>query len=159
MNSWHKTLASLFATLSLTPWTAHPGDAKARRYSEGAISFQLCSSNVRTIGLYKQSGSGNLWHFVVVLNERGTSQFKELEKRYFGKPAEIVWVGVKFGHRRLDIVNLSATRNLMLVSRWETYSKAQARMSLLHDRLLHKPDLSAPCGAQVDYYTKKATSI
>lgn len=142
-----KTFDLLLAAILLTPSWVHAADTTAGDASERVIRFQLCSSNVKNIGLYKQSGLGNLWHFVVILNDDGTKQFADLQKKRFGDPVEIVWAGVEFGRRRLNIIDLSAAHNLMLVSKWENYRRAQAKMALLHRRLLHKDRLDEPCGA------------
>ena len=121
--------------------------AGAKPPSVHLIRFQLCSHNVKSIGLYKQSGDGALWHFVITLNDAGTAQFRRLQHEYFGEPVEIVWAGVQFGQRRLNIVDLADTHNIMLVSRWQKYRDAQAKIALLKQRLLHKRNLRSPCGS------------
>lgn len=159
MSSWQKALSLTFASMLFMLWGLHTRAATTGRDSDGVVRFQLCSTNVKSIGLYEQSGAGKLWHFVVTLNGEGTRQFRELEERRRGEPVEIIWAGVKFGDGRLDIVNLSTVHNLILVSRWQTYRKAQAKMSLLHSRLLRKPELGAHCGAQVGRDGKRDASI
>lgn len=159
MSTWQKALSLTFVSMLFVFWGLRAGAATSGRDSEDLIRFQLCSTNVKSIGLYEQSGSGKLWHFVVTLNDEGTRQFRELEERHHGEPVEIIWAGVNFGNGRLDIVNLSTVHNLILVSRWQTYRKAQGKISLLHSRLLRKPELGAPCGAKVGRDGKRGASI
>lgn len=159
MSSWHKAFGLTVVSTLFVLWGLHARAATAGHDSDSVIGFHLCSSNVKSIGLYEQSGSGKLWHFVVTLNDEGTRQFRELEDKHRGEPVEIIWAGVNFGNRRLDIVNLSTVRNLILVSRWQTYRKAQAKMALLHSRLLRNPDSGAPCGVQVGRDGKKGAVI
>lgn len=129
--------------------------AGAKPLSDYPMRFQLCSDNVKSIGLYKQSGAGNLWHFVIILNDAGTAQFRKLQHEHFGEPVEIVWAGVQFGRRRLNIVDLADTRNLMLVSRWQKSREAHARIALLKRRLLHKWNLNSPCGSTESSVSQK----
>jgi len=137
---------TLFASVALTFCSLSSCIAGAASPSGHVIRFHLCSDNVKSIGLYKQSGDGNLWHFVITLNDAGTVQFRTVQHSHFGEPVAIVWAGVQFGRRRLDIADLSDTRNLLLVSRWQRYREAQARIALLKRRLLHKQNLHSPCG-------------
>ncbi len=138
---------TLLATVVLTACALSARIAGAKPPSDQLIRFQLCSHNVKSIGLYKQSGAGDLWHFVINLNDAGTAQFINLQHKYFGEPVEIVWAGVQFGHRRLNIVDLADTRNIMLVSRWQKSRDAQAKITLLKRRLLHKRNVHSPCGS------------
>lgn len=158
MSSLQKTLGLAFLSVCLS-CELHARAATAGHDLQSVIRFQLCSRNVKSLGLYKQSGTGKLWHFVVILNDMGTMQFRELENKHLDEPVEIVWAGVKFGSGQLNIVNLSTVRNLILVSKWEPYGKARAKMTLLHDRLLRKSDLAAPCGAQVARDSKRVDLI
>lgn len=159
MSSLHKALCLTIVSVLLMFWWSHARAATTKPDSGNVIRFQLCSNNVKSIGLFEQSGFGKLWHFVVTLNDEGTRQFRELEEKHRGEPVEIVWAGVNFGDRRLDIVKLSTVHNLMLVSRWQTYRKAQAKMSLLHSRLLSKSESGAACGAKLGRDGKKSALI
>lgn len=121
-------------------------NASAKSPTHKVIKFELCADNVKSLGLYKQA-NGDLWHFVITLNDMGTDQFRRLQAEHFGQQVEIVWVGVEFGKRLLDIVDLSDKHQLFLVSRWLTHRVAQNRIAVLKSRLLHKMNLDIPCGA------------
>lgn len=109
--------------------------------------FALCSSNVKSLILTKVPGSGTKWEFVITLNRSGARQFRQLELERPGELVDVVWEGVSFGKRRLDLPVQPSAEKLLLGSRWFNRRVAQAKLALVNERLLHTEKLNSPCGA------------
>lgn len=116
--------------------------------ADKAIQFALCSANVESIILTKVPGNETKWEFVITLNSVGTQQFTQLEGMRPGQLVDVVWAGVSFGKRRLNLPIQSGSRKLRLGSKWFNYRTAQKNFNLLNQKLLHKRDLSSPCGVE-----------
>jgi hypothetical protein len=122
-------------------------DASARSLTKKPVPFFLCSANVKSIILTKVPGSETNWEFVITLNGMGAQQFRELEEVASGRLVDIIWAGVSFGKRRLDIPVPPDAKRLVLGSNWFSASAAHATFDLLNKNLLQKRNLNSPCGA------------
>ncbi len=122
------------------------GYASAKPSGIRAIKFALCTTNIRSIVLTKAPGHGVKWYFVITLNQVGVRQFKQMEDRNRGRLVDVVWVGVSFGKRRLDLPIRSNAKRLFLGSRRFSRRAADAKYHLLNKRLRHTMRLNSPCG-------------
>jgi len=113
----------------------------------GVTKFSLCSTNVKSIILTKVPGNATKWEFVITLNKVGARQFRELEDRSPGALVDVVWDGIYFGRRRLDLPVQPDAENLFLGSRWFNHQAAEWRFTLLNKRLLRTKRLDSPCGS------------
>ena len=108
--------------------------------------FALCSSNVKSIILTRVPGSGTKWEFVITLNKFGVRQFRHLELKKPGEFVDVVWEGVSFGRRRLDLPVQPSAENLFFGSRWFNRRAAQTKLARLNKRLQRTKKLNSPCG-------------
>ncbi len=123
-----------------------PRDASATATTGRAVQFYLCSANVRRIILTKVPGSEKNWEFVIILNEMGTKEFRELEEAIPGHLVDIVWAGFSFGRRPLDLHVQPDAKRLVLSSKWFSFRAGQANFELLKKKLLQNRNSTGPCG-------------
>lgn len=142
--SAYKSLCVAFMLCALLPRVALANPAANKE----AMHFALCSSNVKSIILTKVPGNGTKWEFVITLNSVGAQQFRRLEEKNPRQLVDVVWVGVSFGRRRLDLPVQSDAKKLVLGSKWFSFRAAEEHFDLLNNRLLRKRNLNFPCGAQ-----------
>ena len=145
-----KYIGSLHRSLcvSLVLCALLPRDASSQQATTEVIPFFLCSGNVKNVVLTKVPGNDKQWEFVITLNSTGTQQFKELEEASPGHLVDIVWAGVSYGSRRLDLPVEADATSLVLGSKWFTSTTAHSTFDLLNKNLLKKSNLTSPCGAR-----------
>lgn len=110
------------------------------------IKFALCSKNIKGIVLTKVPGHATKWEFVITLNKVGAQQFRELEDRNPDAIVDVVWDGISFGKRGLDLPVQGDADRLFLGSKWFSHQAAKQRFALLNKRLLRTARLDSPCG-------------
>ena len=138
-------LKVLCAGLLLCASLAH--DASAGQPVNRVVRFALCSINIKSIIPAEVPGSRTKWELVITLNRIGVREFRHLENKSPGQFVEVVWDGVSFGTRRLDLPIRSDAKQLLLGTRSLSRASAVARLNLLSKRLLHSKSTSPHCGA------------
>lgn len=123
------------------------GRTIAAQLSHGVTRFALCSKNIHSIVLTKVPGNNVKWEFVITLNRAGAKQFRDLEHGRPSQLVDVVWDGVSFGKRRLDLPIRPDAKKVILGSKWLDYEEAEITFSLLNKHLLHTRNLNSPCGA------------
>lgn len=81
-----------------------------------------------------------------MLNSIGARQFRELEQRSWNQFVDVVWAGVSFGKRRLNLPIEPAATRLVLGSNWMNFDDAERIFDRLNEDLLHMKNLNSPCG-------------
>jgi len=136
------SIYAVFAVIVLFPYRA-----LADQLPPGVNRFALCSENIHSIVLTKVPGNDVKWEFVITLNRAGAKQFRKLEEGRSNQLVNVVWDGVSFGKRRLDLPIRADATKVILGSKWFDYDDAERTFSLLNTRLLHTRNLNYPCGA------------
>lgn len=123
------------------------GRTTAAQLPHEVTRFALCSENIRSIVLTKVPGNNVKWEFVITLNRAGAKQFRDLEHSRPSQLVDVVWDGVSFGKRPLDLPIRPDATKVILGSKWLDYEEGERTFSLLNKNLLHTRNLNAPCGA------------
>ena len=147
MNAKNYGLALRLTCLAFVSYVLLSGRATAAPSPHSATRFALCSKNIHSIVLTKVPGQDVKWEFIITLNRAGAEQFRDLELSRPSQLVEVVWDGVSFGRRRLDLPIRPDATKAILGSKWFDYEEAERTFSLLNKRLLHTRNLNSPCGA------------